>query len=146
MPAGSRKRAGRRPAPGTAGDFTADLQGRQFLLRGEDMGSLDIGSPIYFRKIQVGQVVGYDLDPDGKGVTVKVFVNAPYDKHVNTNTRFWYADGFDDADVNGLKISTNCVGRSCWAAWPSKTIPRRIRRRRPRPMPGSRSLPIAAAP
>ena len=90
--------------------FTTDLQGRQFLLRGEDMGSLDIGSPIYFRHIQVGQVVGYDLDPDGKGVTVKVFVNAPYDKHVNTNTRFWYADGFDvTLDANGLKINTQSV-------------------------------------
>ncbi|MBP8295343.1 MAG: MCE family protein [Burkholderiales bacterium] len=90
--------------------FTTDLQGRQFLLRGEDMGSLDIGSPIYFRKIQVGQVVGYDLDPDGKGVTVKVFVNAPYDKHVNINTRFWYADGFDvTLDANGLKINTQSV-------------------------------------
>jgi paraquat-inducible protein B len=90
--------------------FTADLQGRQFMLRGEDLGSLDIGSPIYFRHIQVGEVIGYDLDPDGKGVTVHVFINAPYDKHVNPNTRFWYAAGFDVAlDANGLKINTQSV-------------------------------------
>ena len=90
--------------------FTTDLQGRQFMLRGEDLGSLDIGSPIYFRHIQVGQVVGYDLDQDGKGVTVKAFINAPYDKHVNPNSRFWYADGFDvTLDANGLKINTQSV-------------------------------------
>jgi paraquat-inducible protein B len=90
--------------------FTADLQGRPFMLRGEDLGSLDIGSPIYFRHIEVGQVVGYDLDQDGKGVTVKVFINAPYDKHVNPNIRFWYADGFDvTLDANGLKINTQSV-------------------------------------
>ena len=90
--------------------FTADLQGRQFMLRGGDLGSLDIGSPIYFRHIEVGQVVGYDLDQDGKGVTVKVFINAPYDKYVNPNARFWYADGFDvTLDANGLKINTQSV-------------------------------------
>jgi paraquat-inducible protein B len=90
--------------------FTKDLQGRQFSLRGEDLGSLDIGSPIYFRHIQVGQVVGYDLDQDGKGVTIKAFITAPYDQHVNPNSRFWYADGFDvTLDANGLKINTQSV-------------------------------------
>ena len=90
--------------------FSTDLQGRQFRLRGADLGSLDIGSPIYYRRIQVGQVVGYDLDPDGNGVTVNIFVNAPYDKYVNANARFWHADGFDvTLDASGLKINTQSV-------------------------------------
>ena len=90
--------------------FTTDLQGRQFKLRGEDLGSLDIGSPIYYRRIQVGQVVGYELDPDGNGVTVVVFINAPYDRHVTRVSRFWYADGFDvTLDSNGLKLNTQSV-------------------------------------
>ena len=89
---------------------TSDLQGRQYILRGDDLGSLDFGSPVYFKHIQVGQVVGYELDADGKGVTLKVFVNAPYDKYVNVNSRFWHADGIDvTLDASGLKVNTQSV-------------------------------------
>ena len=89
---------------------TDHLPGRQFILRGDDMGSLDIGSPIYFKHIQVGQVAAFALDADGKGVTLKVFINAPYDKHVNIGSRFWHADGIDvTLDASGLKINTQSV-------------------------------------
>ncbi|MFH1028860.1 MAG: MlaD family protein, partial [Pseudomonadota bacterium] len=75
-----------------------------------DLGSLDIGSPVYFRRIQVGQVVSYELDRDGKGVTFKVFVAAPYDKYVMANTRFWNASGVDLAiDASGLKLDTQSL-------------------------------------
>ena len=43
-----------------------DLPGRRFVLHAEHMGSLDAGSSIYFRRIEVGQVVGYELDKQGK--------------------------------------------------------------------------------
>ncbi|MEO8132963.1 MAG: MlaD family protein [Betaproteobacteria bacterium] len=89
---------------------TSDLPGRQFILRGEDVGSLDVGSPLYFRHIQVGQVVSYELNQDGNGVTLKIFVNAPYDRYVNVNSRFWHADGVDlTLDANGLKINTQSI-------------------------------------
>jgi paraquat-inducible protein B len=89
---------------------TGDAPGRQFVLHAEDIGSLDIGSPIYFRHIQVGKVVGYDLDPDGKNVTLKVFIDQPYDKYVTTNARFWQASGFDvTLDATGVKVDTESV-------------------------------------
>jgi len=88
--------------------FSQDLPGKRFVLRADDMGSLDIGSPIYFRHIQVGQVVGYELD--ATGVTIGAFINSPYDQHVNPNSRWWFADGFDvTLDANGLKINTQSV-------------------------------------
>lgn len=89
---------------------TSDVPGRMFQLRGEDLGSLDVGSPVYFRHIQVGQVAGYDIAPDGKAVIVRIFVNAPYDMHVRTNTRFWHAEGFDvDVSASGVKIDTQSI-------------------------------------
>jgi paraquat-inducible protein B len=89
---------------------TSDVPGKVFLLRGPDLGSVDVGSPIYFRHIQVGQVAAYELDPDGKGVTIKVFVNSPYDRHVTANTRFWHAEGIDiQLDGSGLKVNTQSV-------------------------------------
>jgi paraquat-inducible protein B len=80
---------------GNAGEFTGletppivtrDDSGKQFLLRANDVGSLDVGSPVYYRRVKVGQVAAYELDGDGRGVTLRVFVNAPYDKFVGMNT------------------------------------------------------------
>jgi paraquat-inducible protein B len=65
---------------------TTDASGRQFVLRAQDLGSLDIGSPVYYRRVQVGQVVAYQLEPNGRDITLRVFVNKPYDKLV-TATR-----------------------------------------------------------
>jgi paraquat-inducible protein B len=87
-----------------------DVPGSRFQLHSADLGSLDIGSPLYFRRIKVGQVVSYELDQDGKGVTFKVFVAAPYDKYVRANTRFWNASGVDlTLDANGLKLDTESL-------------------------------------
>ena len=90
--------------------YTRDVQGTQFVLRGENMGSLDIGSPIYFRGIQVGQVAGYEIEPGGQRVLIKAFIDAPFDKLVNANARFWFADGFDvTLDASGLKLNTQSI-------------------------------------
>ena len=69
--------------------------GRQFVLTADGLGSLYIGAPLYFQHIQVGRVVGYVLLPDGKGVDVGVFVDAPYDRFVTKTTRFWHTSGID---------------------------------------------------
>ena len=47
--------------------ITGGQPGRQFVLKASDLGSLGIGSPIYFRRLQVGQVIAYDLSSDGNG-------------------------------------------------------------------------------
>jgi len=79
-------------------------------LRGESLGSIDIGSPIYYRRVQVGQVVGFSLDKDGTGVTMQVFVNAPYDQYVGTNSRWWHASGVDlRLDASGFKLNTQSL-------------------------------------
>ena len=90
--------------------FFTDVPGRQFVVHSSDIGSLDIGAPIFFRRLQVGQVTAYTLDKDGKGVTLKIFVNAPYDQYVNANTRFWHASGIDVAlDAGGVRIQTESL-------------------------------------
>jgi paraquat-inducible protein B len=89
---------------------TAEVPGREFILHGANIGSLDVGSPIYFRHIQVGQIVAFDLDPDGKGVTFRVFINSPYERYVTTDTRFWHASGVDmTLDANGIRVQTESV-------------------------------------
>jgi paraquat-inducible protein B len=89
---------------------TRDASGQQFLLRATDVGSLDVGSPVYFRRIKVGQVAAYELDGDGRGVTMRIFVNAPYDKFVGVNTRFWQASGIDaQLSASGFTLRTQSL-------------------------------------
>lgn len=95
----------------TAPVVTMDQPGRQFTLRGTDLGSLGTGVPVYFRRTKVGQVVAANLDPDGKGVTLKVFVEAPYDQYVTAETRFWHASGIDiSLDASGIRVDTQSLG------------------------------------
>jgi paraquat-inducible protein B len=90
--------------------FTADMPGRHFVLESKNLGSLGIGSPVYYRQVEAGSVVAYELNKDGKAVTLKVFVNAPYDQYVTANTRFWNASGIEVAvDVTGIKVDTQSL-------------------------------------
>jgi len=89
---------------------TGDVPGRQFMLHAETLGSLEIGSPVYFRQEEVGSVIAHELKRDGKGVTFRIFINAPYDQFVNDNTRFWNASGIDvTLDAGGVKVETQSL-------------------------------------
>ena len=89
---------------------TADLPGREFILHADDLGSLDIGSSVFYRHITAGQVVGYTLDPGGTGVTIKAFINSPFDKYVTDQTRFWQASGIDmSVNADGVKLRTESL-------------------------------------
>ena len=89
---------------------TFGAEGKQFTLLTDDLGSLGIGSPLYFRRIQVGQVISFKLADDGKGVQVQVFVNAPYDQFVTDDTRFWNASGVDvSIAADGLRVNTESL-------------------------------------
>jgi paraquat-inducible protein B len=89
---------------------TLDLPGREFILHADDLGSLGIGSSVFYRHITAGQVVAYTLDPGGTGVTVKIFVNAPFDAFVTTSTRFWQASGIDmSLNSDGVKLRTESL-------------------------------------
>ncbi|WP_237113179.1 PqiB family protein [Pseudomonas aeruginosa] len=86
------------------------MPGKSFILHTEDLGSLDVGSPVYYRRIQVGRVASYKLDDDGNHVSLQVFVDEPYDSFVTTDTRFWNASGVDvSLGADGLKLKTQSV-------------------------------------
>ena len=93
------------PAP-----ITSDLPGREFKLNADDLGSLDIGSPVYYRGVVAGRVISTQVPKDGKSVAVGVFVHAPYDAFVSAESRFWNASGIDlSLDANGVKLQTQSL-------------------------------------
>jgi paraquat-inducible protein B len=90
--------------------LTADLPGRHFVLRSKELGSLDQGSPIYYRGIPVGQVVDYNFDESAESVLFKVFIEDPFHEKVRENTRFWNASGVDfTMDASGIKMDTESL-------------------------------------
>ena len=90
--------------------ITADVPGREFTLVSDDLGSLDIGSPIYLRRVPVGQVLAYAMTPDGAHIRFTIFVTAPYDRFVTAHSRFWHASGVDvDLGAQGLHVQTQSV-------------------------------------
>ena len=84
--------------------------GTGYLLRAADLGSLDVGSPVYYRRTRVGRVVGYTLDAERDELSVKVFIEAPYQRLVTPQTRFWNASGVDlSLNASGLTLDTQTL-------------------------------------
>lgn len=71
----------------------AYVPGRTFLLKSKRIGAVSVGSPIFFRDLNVGEVLGWDIADMAEYVTIHAFVRAPYDSYVHDETRFWNASG-----------------------------------------------------
>jgi paraquat-inducible protein B len=107
-------------APGSGGKIAARFKGRekppavsrgtpgqQFRLLSEDLGSLDIGSPVYFRQVRVGRVTNVSMSSDVSGVKLDVFINAPHHHQVRRSSRFYNVSGLDlSIGSNGVRIDT----------------------------------------
>ena len=83
------------------------VPGRSFALHADTLGSIDVGTPVYFRRIQAGQVTAFKLDDAGQHLDIQVFIKSPYDRFVTIDTRFWNASGIDlKLGAEGLQLNT----------------------------------------
>lgn len=80
----------------------ADVEGTKVVLLAKQLGSLDVGSPIYYQGIIAGEVLGWELGNDQRSIFIHAFVKTPYHKLIQGNTRFW--------DVSGLDVSIGSEG------------------------------------
>ena len=84
--------------------------GTVFVLHSDDLGSLDVGSPVFHRRARVGRVVGYTLDPVSDELSIKMFIEAPYNHLVTPQMRFWNASGIDlTVNASGLTLNTQTL-------------------------------------
>ncbi|MCL1073231.1 MlaD family protein [Shewanella dokdonensis] len=75
-------------------------------LSAEKLGSLDVGSPVFYRQIPVGEVVSYRLDPQHK-VLLKAYIEKQYTALVRKDSHFWNVSGVQiDASLSGIKVNT----------------------------------------
>lgn len=86
------------------------IPGLQLHLTSKSLASLEVGSPVAFRQIQVGEITGYVLREDRSGVDLTLVV---YDRHkhlVREESRFYNASGVDvTLGGSGLKVETQSV-------------------------------------
>ncbi|NOR79216.1 MAG: MCE family protein, partial [Methyloprofundus sp.] len=90
--------------------ITGKVPGKHFVLHTKDLGSIERDVPVYYRKFSVGKVEDVKLDPDGESVTVRIFINEPYDQWVNKTTKFWNASGVDvSLNASGIDVRTESL-------------------------------------
>lgn len=84
--------------------------GLHLTLKADKLGSLDKGSPVYYKQLRVGQVKNYQLADDEQTVNVNVLINEPYEHLVSRQTRFWNASGITvTGGFSGFKIHTDSL-------------------------------------
>jgi len=84
--------------------------GSVFVLRSDDLGSIEVGSPVLYRRTRVGRVVGYTLDPAIDEIAIRVFVEAPFHILVTPQARFWNASGVDlRLSASGLALNAQSL-------------------------------------
>lgn len=79
-------------------------------LKAEKQGSLNVGSPVHYRQVRVGEVASIQLAKDAQSVTIKVFIEAPHHKLIHKDTRFWDAGAVDvSIDANGVRMRSDSL-------------------------------------
>jgi len=87
-----------------------DVPGLRIVLRADQLGDLDAGDPVFFREIHVGNVIGWELEKDGKAIDVRVVIDPAYAGLVRTNSHFWNSGGVElSLGSGGLDVKTESL-------------------------------------
>ncbi|MCL1144129.1 MlaD family protein [Shewanella gaetbuli] len=89
--------------------ITHGSEGMVVELHAEKLGSIDVGSSIFYRQIPVGHVVGYRLSGSEK-VIISAFIQEQYAHLIHTDSRFWNVSGLKiDASLSGISVNTESL-------------------------------------
>jgi paraquat-inducible protein B len=84
--------------------------GHTFLLKARLLGSINLGSPVFYRGLDVGEVLGWDIADMAESVTIHAFVRAPFDQYVHEESHFWNASGLAvELGSNGLRVQVESL-------------------------------------
>lgn len=86
------------------------LPGLTVKLHAEKLNSLDVGSPIFYRDIEVGRVERHTLAKDGSGVELSLFFPQADSHLVRADSRFWNAGGIHiSGSLANLQVETESL-------------------------------------
>lgn len=82
-----------------------DAKGIRIQLESDKAGQLSAGDPVLFRGYRVGSVETSTFNPEKRNITYQLFINAPNDRLVTTNVRFWKDSGIAvDLSSSGMRV------------------------------------------
>ncbi|WP_288902199.1 MlaD family protein [uncultured Sneathiella sp.] len=94
----------------TAPVITSTDKGTEYILSTEKLSNINRGTPIIYKGLQVGSVLGYRLADDRKAIDVYAFVQEPYDDLVLEGTNFWNAGGINvSVSTSGIELGANSL-------------------------------------
>ena len=89
---------------------TASLPGLHLKLITPTLGSLHQGAPIYYKRIQIGEVSQYNLTEKEDQIIVDIYIKPEYEHLIHKNSRFWNASGISiKGGIGGLDIQTESL-------------------------------------
>lgn len=82
-----------------------DAKGIRVILDSNKAGQLTPGDPVLFRGYRVGSVETSTFDPQKRAISYQLFINAPNDRLVTSNVRFWKDSGIAvDLSASGMRV------------------------------------------
>ena len=83
-------------------------KGTRIVLSTERSRGMTEGAPVTFRGLPVGRMQNLRLSDDDESVLADVFVAAPHDERLTTNTVFWDTSGFSvSLGAQGVQLNMN---------------------------------------
>lgn len=64
-------------------------------LKSNNAASINVGTPIFFKKIQVGEIARVRLDKSGQFVNIQAFIESKYSELVKKESKFWNISGLN---------------------------------------------------
>jgi paraquat-inducible protein B len=109
--------------------LTTEVPGTTFILETRRLRSISLGSPIFYRDLEVGTVLGWDLGHMARSVSIHAFIRAPFDKYVHDDSTFWNASGISiklagaGVDVQVESLKALLMGGIAFESRPGTTAP-----------------------
>lgn len=82
----------------------------------DNLGSLNIGSQVYYKKVPVGRVYNYGIDKKTEKIAIDVQIDQAYEHLVKSNSRFWNVSGlsadigFEGVDIQSTDLASLIMG------------------------------------
>ena len=95
------------PKPPVVAD---DAPGLHLILTSKDLATFEPGSPVYYEKIEVGEVKSWKFPEENHYTEIKIYLRPEYSHLVNEHTRFFDATGIEiDGGLTGFHIRTESL-------------------------------------
>lgn len=84
--------------------------GYYFQIKADDLGPYKVGSPILFKKVNVGEIIGFHFSGKERDVLIDCFIKQPYMEMVSTASRFYDLSGLHvEGSLTGLSLQTGSL-------------------------------------